>query len=280
MSGFLAAAAIAFSVAASVDVPVTDRLIEAAGVRLHLRCGGTRAAGAPIVVLEAGAGNSAKTWSDVFDPIAAFARVCAYDRQGLGTSESTANPQSGVAAVETLHALLQAAGERPPFVMAGHSYGGMLIRLYATRYPSEVAGLVLVDSSHEEQLTRFASLPVPPRPAATETPPAAPPSIGREQIDLAETSRALAAAPWHADIPLVVLSRGLWFKTPAAVPDPKADARLQIWQALHRELATRSPRAELVVAPNSGHYIQNDEPSLVIEAVRRVAAKARNGSSG
>jgi pimeloyl-ACP methyl ester carboxylesterase len=262
----IAVTAVALAAAAPPQTSASDRLVDAGGVTLHMQCDGARAAGHPVVVLEAGAGNSAKTWRDVFAPIAQFARVCAYDRQGLGTSGRTAAPQSGVEAVETLHALLQAAGEQPPYVLAGHSYGGMLVRLYATRYPSEVAGLVLVDSSHEEQLTRFGALTPPP-------PTLVPQPVSPEQIDLAGTSRELARAPWRATIPLVVLSRGLWFKTPPATPDPQADARLAIWQELHRELATRSPQAELQVAAHSGHYIQNDEPSLVIEAIRRVVAK-------
>src|SRR3954469_18554327 len=193
----LAAAWLAVAVAAP-----SDRLVDAAGVKLHIRCDGERAAGAPMVVLEAGAGNSAATWRDVAGPMAQFARVCAYDRQGLGSSERTPAPQSGVEAVETLHALLQAAGERPPFVMAGHSYGGMLVRLYAMRYRTEVAGLVLVDSSHEEQLQRFAALPAP-------APSVVPQPVSPERIDLAGTSADLSKAPWRADIPLVVLSRAL-----------------------------------------------------------------------
>jgi len=135
---------------------------------------------------------------------------------------------------------------------------------------------VLVDSSHEDQLKRFAVLPAPPPPPAG----AVPQPVSPERIDLAATSAELAKAPWRADIPLVVLSRGLWFKTPPASPDPQADARLTIWQELHRELATRSPQAELRVAAHSGHYIQNDEPPLVIEAVRRVVARSKSGSGG
>ena len=119
----------------------TDRLVDAGEVKLHIQCAGERQAGAPVVVLEAGAGNSANTWRDVVDPIAQFARVCAYDRQGMGTSEKTPKPQPFGDVVETLHALLGAGGERPPYVMAGHSYGGALVRLYAMRYPAEVTGL-------------------------------------------------------------------------------------------------------------------------------------------
>jgi pimeloyl-ACP methyl ester carboxylesterase len=128
---------------------------------------------------------------------------------------------------------------------------------------------VLVDSSHEEQLKRFAALPAP-------SPGVVPQPVSPEKIDLAGASADLAKAPWRADIPLVVLSRGLWFTTPPITPDPQADARLAIWQELHRELATRSAQSELVVASHSGHYIQNDEPALVIDAIRRVVLKTTN----
>jgi pimeloyl-ACP methyl ester carboxylesterase len=263
-------AALAVTIAALSQTTATDRLVDAGGVKLHIQCDGVRQPGRPMVILEAGAGNSARTWRDVFAPIAQFARICAYDRQGLGSSERTPAPQSGVEAVETLRAMLQSAGEGPPYVMAGHSYGGMLVRLYAMRYPSEVTGLVLVDSSHEEQLKRFAVLPAPPPPPAGATPQ----PVSPERIDLAATSAELAKAPWRSNIPLVVLSRGLWFKTPPAAADPQAESRLTIWQQLQRELATRSPQAEHIVASKSGHYIQNDEPPLVIEAVRQVLARA------
>jgi pimeloyl-ACP methyl ester carboxylesterase len=163
--------------------------------------------------------------------------------------------------VETLHALLAAAGERAPYVMAGHSYGGMIVRLYASRYPGEVAGLVLVDSSHEEQMKRFAALP----PTVMKG-PATPPIP--EQFDIIGMSAELSRANWHANIPLVVLTR-----TDRAAPGSE-DPRGAIWQELQKELATRSPQAEHIVATDSGHYIQNDQPALVIDAVKRVVAAA------
>src|SRR5262249_32304007 len=125
---------------------------------------------------------------------------------------------------------------------------------------------------------RFSVLADPPAP--TPLPAAAAPSFSlREQVDLPATSAELAAAPWHADIPLVVLSRGLWLKTPPPVPDPLAAARLGIWQDLHRELRPGSPRGEIVYATQSGHYIQNDEPQLVIDAIRRVVRQAAGSAS-
>jgi pimeloyl-ACP methyl ester carboxylesterase len=216
--------------------------------------------------LEAGAGNSALTWRDVFAPIAQFARVCAYDRAGMGSSEKAPAAGSFAGSVDRLHALLQAAGERPPYVLAGHSYGGALVRFYATRYRSEVKGLVLIDSSHEDQPRRFADLG-PPAPSPPRTGPPPLPPQANEPIDIPGMAREMTSAPWRANIPLVVLTR-------TAPADPTADARARIWQELQRELATRSPQAEHIVASKSGHFIQNDEPPLVIDAVRRVLARA------
>jgi pimeloyl-ACP methyl ester carboxylesterase len=254
-------AAVAFALASS------DRLVDAGGVKLHIQCDGERAPGAPLVVLEAGAGNGANTWRDVMEPIARFARVCAYDRPGLGTSQPTPQPRRPLDIIATLHALLDAAGERPPYVMAGHSWGGEIVRLYATHYPSEIVALVLIDSSHEEQVKRFAAIAPAAPSGVPPTTAASPPPPPREQADLETMGVELSKRPWRASIPLVVLTR-----TPPA--DPKADARLEIWQELQRELATRSPQAEHIVAQRSGHYIQNDEPLLVIDAVRRVVAKS------
>jgi pimeloyl-ACP methyl ester carboxylesterase len=259
-----AAIALSMSLAPVVQTSASDRVVAAAGLDLHVRCDGERIAGAPMVVLEAGAGNSANTWRDVFGPIAQFARVCAYDRPGLGGSQPAPQPRAPLDISRTLHALLAATGERPPYVMAGHSWGGQIVRLYATQYPTEVVGLVLIDSSHEEQVKRFAAVAPP---AAASPPPSPPGAAPREIADLETMGAELSKDRWHANLPLVVLTR-----TPPSATNQ--DERLNVWQELQRELATRSPQAEHIVAAKSGHYIQNDEPSLVIEAVRRVVAKA------
>jgi pimeloyl-ACP methyl ester carboxylesterase len=261
-----AAAALALSTVA-FQTSAVDRVVDASGVKLHVQCDGARKMGMPMLVLEAGAGNSAKTWNDVFAPIAQFTRVCAYDRPGLGTSEQTPQPRLPADIVGTLHALLNAVDERPPYVMAGHSWGGEIVRLYAMNYPAEVVGLILIDSSHEDQLRRFAEVASAPPIGGAATPPAAPSQPPREVADLATMGTALSRNPWHANIPLVVLTR-------TAPADPTGDPRGMIWQELQKELATRSPQGEQIVARKSGHYIQNDEPPLVIDAVRRVVAKA------
>jgi pimeloyl-ACP methyl ester carboxylesterase len=194
--------------------------------------------------------------------------VCAYDRPGLGTSEQTPQPRLPLDIIATLHALLNAAAGPPPYVIVGHSWGGEIARLYAMRFPSEIVGLVLVDSSHEDQVRRFAAV-TPPASALGNAPPSASaPAPPRELADLAAMGAELSKNPWHANVPLVVLTR-----TPPA--DPAADPRMVIWQELQSELATRSPRAEHIIATQSGHYIQNHEPLLVIDAVRRALTNPR-----
>jgi len=256
-----------FLASALATVAPSERMLVAGGVKLHVKCSGERMAGAPLVLLEAGAGNGLKTWDKVFDPISEFARVCAYDRPGLGSSEKPPRPQTGSEVTDALHELLQAAGERPPYVMVGHSWGGAIVRLFATRWPAEVTGMVLIDASHEDQLRRFAAVPGAPSPRPS---PASPPPPSPEKVDLPGMSVELAKAPWRADIPLVVLT-----KTDTTGSEPSYEgARAKVWLELQAELATRSRDSEHIVATNAGHYIQRDEPALVIEAVRRVVAKA------
>ena len=128
------------------------RLVDIGGCRLHLYCTGE---GSPTVILEAGGGNPWLSWCKVQPQVASFTRVCSYDRAGLGWSDPSPRPRTAMVIAEELHALLHNAGIPGPFVLVGHSLGGMDARMFANRYPSEVAGLVLVDSSHPDQDERF-----------------------------------------------------------------------------------------------------------------------------
>ena len=126
-------------------VPPPGRLIDVGGWRLHLDCRGEARAGTPTVILEAGAGDFSSEWALLHPRVAAFARVCAYDRGGDGWSDLGPHPRTMRQQGWELHALLERAGERPPFVLVGQSYGAVLVRLYAAAYPADVAGVVLVD---------------------------------------------------------------------------------------------------------------------------------------
>jgi pimeloyl-ACP methyl ester carboxylesterase len=254
---------------------LTDRTFEVSGLSLHLRCGGERQSGAPLVVLEAGGGNSADTWRDVHASIAQFARACAYDRPGRGSSTNPPLALTADAYVPLLSDLLKAAGEPGPYVMVGHSIGGVIAALFANRHQDSVAGMVLVDSSHEEQIRRFSAVSAARPPGSPTAPPAgtAPPSgmPSPEPLPVVGLIERLSSQPWHGSIPLVVLTRG---KRPPATGDPNVEARHAIWLELQRDWAARSPKGRQIVAANSGHYIHNDEPALVIDAVRAVVGDA------
>jgi pimeloyl-ACP methyl ester carboxylesterase len=121
------------------------RFIDIGTHRLHVCCAGE---GAPAVVFESALAGSVLSWVFVQTEVAAFARTCSYDRAGMGWSDAGPMPRTLARSVDELHRLLQLADVRPPLILVGHSYGGLVMQLYATRYPDAVAGMVLVDSAH------------------------------------------------------------------------------------------------------------------------------------
>ena len=126
------------------------RLVDVGGYRLHLVCLGD---GDPTVLLEAGLGSNSVSWTWVRDGVSRFTRVCAYDRAGYGWSDPSPRPRTAEVIAEELHTLLTNAGEGGPFVLAAHSFGGIPARVFAARYPDDVAGVVLVDASHPAQFS-------------------------------------------------------------------------------------------------------------------------------
>ena len=125
-----------------------DQMVDVNGIQMRLDC---RGSGSPTVVLEAGAGGSSSSWIRIQNDVAGFTRVCSYDRPGFGWSDPVHESLSPVQVAEMLHTLLENSGESPPYLMVGHSFGGIYIRAFTAGYPDEVVGMVLVDSSHENQ---------------------------------------------------------------------------------------------------------------------------------
>ena len=136
--------------------PAPGTTVEVHGHALHLDC---RGEGSPTVVLVSGLGEFSASWARVVDGTTATTRVCAYDRPGQGWSEDLPEPQDGTAAADDLHALLAAAGESAPYLLVGHSIGGPYAMTFAHRYPHEVAGMVLLDSTSPQQFTAIPSYP-------------------------------------------------------------------------------------------------------------------------
>lgn len=147
MTGFTTARA-----QSAPPLPPPGRLIDVGGWKLHLDCTGEPRATQPVVILESGVGDFSVEWSLVQPEVAQFARVCSYDRAGDGWSEMGPFPRTYRQVVYELHALLDSARERRPFVLVGHSYGGWLVRTYAMTYPADVAGIVLVEGGAADPL--------------------------------------------------------------------------------------------------------------------------------
>ena len=234
-------------------------MTDVGGYRLSYQCRGT---GSPTVILEAGYDSGGtSTWFDLQPRLAEFTRVCTYDRAGVGTSDprpAADEPVTGTRIASELHALLDAIGVGPPYVLVGHSYGGLLIRAYQASYPDEVAGMVLIDASSEPEIPIYRRLH-----AGTWI-------DGGMKVDIDEVADEVRAARL-GDIPLVVLTAELiedrWLKT---VPRRAAAAQAR--------LATLSSDAIQVVVENSGHFIQDEDPAIVVEAIREVVDAARTGS--
>jgi pimeloyl-ACP methyl ester carboxylesterase len=126
--------------------PAPGRMIDIGGWKVHLHCTGEAKPAQPTVILEAGVGNFSVEWALVQPRVAGFARVCSYDRAGDGWSELGPHPRTMKQLVYELHTLLEKSGERAPYLLIGQSFGGVVVRLYASTYPAEVAGMMLIDA--------------------------------------------------------------------------------------------------------------------------------------
>jgi pimeloyl-ACP methyl ester carboxylesterase len=259
------------------------------GRKLYLVC---RGRGSPTVILESGFRDDADIWikraestqrRTVFPAVATFTRACAYDRpgttfgaEGRSRSSPVRMPRTAQAAVADLHALVTAARLHSPFVLVGHSTGGLLARLYTSTYPCQISGIVLVDAIPEtiarsltvtqwnEYNARY--LTAPPPPLATYA--------NLEMFDFTQSFKQMHKRPKPPRrIPLIVLSHG----KPFGIPAPLRPAVERAWTTGQRYLASLEHRTPHIVATNSGHYIQVEDPKLVIGAIRRVVAAARAG---
>jgi len=233
-----------------------------AGTRhLYIHCEGERYG--PVVLLSTGLYREMSDWKLITPKIASFTKVCAYDRQGLGKStvdHLATRPESETMdeQIADLANLLASAHIDPPYLLVGHSAGGILIRRFTKAFPERVAGLVLIDSAHEEQVWRFQAID----PRSVQGPPADPAVIKR-----GGGLAVGALLDWYYDKPLIVLEHGkpLTFQGPLAAHTAEFNTAVD---AMARDLAERSPRGQLRIAIRSGHEIMLDEPMVVIQAVR------------
>jgi pimeloyl-ACP methyl ester carboxylesterase len=267
-----------------------------------------RGEGGPTVVLVTGYRSSARYWTDdliqpasprkmVMEGVAEFTRVYAYDRPGTyssigdvdlpSRSDPISQPRNSADVVAELHALLQAAAVPGPYVLAAHSLGGFISRLYAATYPDEVVGLVLVDAFSEiiEDLMtpeRWQALVKLNQDMGSDTVVEIPDYGDLETIgygaDNAVLRAALAKTPLP-QMPLSVLGHGRPFDVPADAQEKYGftSAELEaLLNAANEGQAKLAPNGRYTVASESGHDVHQDQPELVIEAVRQVVAGVRN----
>lgn len=254
------------------------RFVDVGGCRLALRDAGQ---GEPVVVLEMGLGAGGAFYDDIARAVSAFTRVVWYDRAGLGQSDLAPTPRTIADLTRDLQALLRAARIPGPYVLVGHSLGGLTVRFYQHRHPREVAALVLIDAAHEEQRERLAATLPPAAPgehaAIAETRHSlrvnwADPAMNAEGIDNIANSSLMRGCGDLGDLPLVVVSRGRPSPAPAGFPPELIERREQAWRHMQRELARLSSRGAHIIADRSGHLINKDQPELVVESIRRAVA--------
>ena len=275
-SGFFALALVCAACGGHAAVQAGPRY-DVHGHVLYMLCTGS---GSPTVVLEAGLGTDHTSWSLVQPAIARTTRVCSYDRYGVGLSDLAPRRATASEKVKDLHDLLAAAGIHGPYVLVGHSYGGLIVHVYAATYPRDVAGIVLVDSSHPDQIGRLEAA-LPPRRAGEsldvrELRDALRIGSNPEGVDWKQSTDEARRAPGLGDKPLVVVTAGdkhQWL-TEVAI-----DRRLLgAWLSLQDDLARLSTDSVHVVALHSPHFVVSSmgQPALVVRAVRAVVAAVRS----
>jgi len=276
--------------ASAEPAPTTmpNGLVDVGGRKLMFHCTGQ---GSPTVILESGHGADLTYWLKVQIGGDRSYRVCSYDRANLGDSDQAPTPRTFQDIARDLHALLTNAHIGGPYILVGHSGGGMMIRVFTDQYPEEVVGLVLVDSGHPDMGPRLlAGLP----PESLFEPKAIrewriwlswmSDSHGSlykdlEGMDMKASNAQVKAAKPLGDLPLVVISRSPDNPTlEGRLPLPaETNAKLlQIWQDLQSELVGLSSNSTRVIAAHAGHMIPTEEPELIIEAIRTLVNEARS----
>ncbi len=276
-------------------------LIESGDRSIYLEC---RGSGGPTVVLVSGYRDTSQVWTIDLDQqspprtmvmpaVADFARVCAYDRPGTATSmgeedmisrsDAIPQPRTLPEVVEELHALVRAAGIERPFVLAAHSLGGAAARLYASTYPDDVAGMVLVDAYSEfiEELMapdQWRSLVAFNTGLGTDAVVSIPDYGDLETIPYGSPNAALREATARTPLrpmPLAVLAHGIPFEIAEPPEGITAEELDDYLTESNRRQAALVPDARYFTGAQSGHYIQQDQPELVTEAIRQVVAGVR-----
>jgi len=267
---------------------VTRSKVDIGGSELYIRCEGE---GSPTVVLDSGWTLGSSAWIPIMSKITESmnVRVCAYDRLGIGMSDiHTREPRTNLDMAHELHKLLYNANLPGPYIYVGHSLSGFTGRLFATEYPDDMAGLVLVDPSHPDWDAKVLEL-IPPE--SDDEPKAVTalrkefterrrePLKLKENWDIYASAELVKASGLLGDLPLVVLMRDTnaaelqlsfnkWMYGYPDFPLELSMAMDKIWPALMQEIAALSSNSTLIIVENTNHAIPQRDPDSVVQAIR------------
>ena len=270
------------STSASIELDVE---VDVGARTMHLVCVGPTDTGEPTILLEAGGGGDYLTWAEILPAMRSTHRVCAYDRAGLGQSEPfAAASRTATDQVADLRALLDAGGVSGPFVIGAHSYGATVATLFTQAHPDQVVGLLFVDPQGPSVTARWRDAlpaPVADEPASVrelrdqletfETDP----SLNPERVHLRNSFKEAAAAldapgPLFGDRPVVVLRAEATPGTQIGLPPGLAATIDAIWAAGQKQLADESTAGSTKTVSDTGHEIQVDQPTAVIDALESI----------
>jgi len=265
-----------------------DDIVNIGTHSLYIRCTGK---GNPTVVIDTGVGDTSERWQSIQAQVAQVTRVCTYDRAGYGSSEPGPLPRHSQRAADELKQLLENAGVGEPYVLVGHSLGGLNVQVFANRYPDLVAGLLLLDPAPLPFITgqAFPELYRMFEQQAAESQQMA--EAARQSTDaeaqaqadyleaaasehaalVTESASQVAAIESFGDIPLVVIGSG----KPTPAFGAAAEEFQQFWIEQSRALAAKSTNGTFVLAPESSHYLHEDAPDVVLDAIRQMVERVR-----
>lgn len=292
--------------------PMQGKLIQidSGNYQLHLQRTGESRNGVPTIIMEAGSGETSLSWGDIPAQLAPFATVVTYDRAGYAWSTKARTERTGENIVRELHEALDKEGIKGPYILVGHSLGGMYARLFAQTYREEVTGLVLIDARTEDYMRETASIYA--QETNQERPSAfllglmkssgvlrlfqdslleglvakekrsqfinviAKPSYFdavEEEVKLLGSTEDAIRGQKLGDIPVKVIPRGIPHPfSNAGISEQGAKKLEEIWQAGQRRMLDISTNSKLIVATKSGHMVINDEPQLVVDVTKDVLA--------
>lgn len=285
-----------FLVFLSISTPLTaaefpaipGQRFDVGGYQLHIHCTG---AGSPTVIVDVGLGDDSTDWLPIQQAVSDTSRICVFDRPGYGWSDFGPSPRTSKKIAQELETLLREADIPPPYVLVGHSFGGYNIRVFAANNPETVAGMILVDASHEDQYNRFqiklpsnlkrhGTIMILPKSTDSLAHADKPPVLrerafhaARAEISaLEESAVQLQQNAVIPVVPLIVISRG----KPEWYGNVGLQQREKMWIDLQQDLSRLSPISTHMFAHQSGHAIPHEQPEIIVEAIEQLVSQVQS----